>query len=342
MIVLAGDIGGTKTLLQVYDVVQGWEINTQSFESSRYATFDALLSTFLNSLNGHVRNSIESVCIAVAGPVYDDVKGQTAQVTNLSWNLNSIDLSKFFNGAPVYLVNDFVAVCHGVDLLAEKDVFVLQQGKSSPNAHQAVIGAGTGLGMGQIVSYESKHHILPAEGGHADFAPGSLIQAQLLNYLLQKGERVSIESVCSGKGLFNIYCFIRDLEPEKESLELREEIKNSDPAAAITRFAKEHQDILAEKSLRLFVEVYGAVAGNFALTTLPFGGLYIAGGIAPKIIDWMRQGVFIQVFNNKSKMAGLLANIPVKLVLNAHVGLLGALFIGGNVKAFSALADKKH
>ncbi|MCF6236530.1 MAG: glucokinase [Gammaproteobacteria bacterium] len=328
MIVLAGDIGGTKTLLQIYDAAQGQEINTQNFESSCYATFDVLLATFLKSLDCGVRESIKSVCFAVAGPVYDGVKGQVAQVTNLPWNLNSIDLSQFFNGASVCLVNDFVAVCHGVALLEEKDIFVLQPGKSLPGAHQAVIGAGTGLGMGQIVSYENRDCILPAEGGHADFAPGSLIQSELLNYLLHKGGRVSIESVCSGRGLLNIYCFIRDLEPEKESAELREKIKNSDPAAAITYFAKEYQDILAEKSLKLFVEVYGAVAGNFALTILPLGGLYIAGGIAPKIIDWMRQDIFMQAFNNKNKMTGLLENIPVRLVLNTHVGLLGAVFVG--------------
>ena len=328
MIVLAGDIGGTKTLLQVYDVTQGQEIYTQNFESSRYATFDALLETFLESLDGGVRESVKSVCFAVAGPVYDGVKGQTAQVTNLPWNLNSIDLSSLFNGVPVCLVNDFVAICHGVALLIEKDLFVLQPGKPRPDAHQAVIGAGTGLGMGQIVSYENRHCILPAEGGHADFAPGSLIQAELLNYLLHKGGRVSIESVCSGGGLFNIYCFIRDREPEKESSELREKITNSDPAAAITHFAKKYQDILAKKSLKLFVEVYGAVAGNFALTTLPFGGLYIAGGIAPKIINGIHQDIFIQAFNNKNKMTGLLENIPVRLVLNTHVGLRGAVFIG--------------
>ncbi len=329
MTVLAGDIGGTKTLLQVYDAAQGQAIYTQNFESSRYATFDVLLATFLESLEDGVRESVKSVCFAVAGPVYDGVNGQTAQVTNLPWNLNSIDLSRFFNGVPVCLVNDFVAICHGVALLMEKDLLILQPGKPGPDAHQAVIGAGTGLGMGQIVSYENRHCILPAEGGHADFAPGSLIQVELLNYLLHKSGRVSIESVCSGKGLFNIYCFIRDLEPEKESTELREKIKNSDdPAAAITHFAKEYQDILAEKSLKLFVEVYGAVAGNFALTTLPFGGLYIAGGIAPKIIDGIRQNIFIQAFNDKNKMTGLLENIPVRLVLNTHAGLRGAVFIG--------------
>ncbi len=327
MVVLAGDIGGTKTLLQVYDSAQGQEINTLSFESSRYATFDALLATFLESLSGSVRESIGSVCIAVAGPVYDGVDGQTARVTNLLWNLDSIALSQIFNGAPVRLINDFVAVCHGIGCLAEKDLFVLQQGKAVVHGHQAVIGAGTGLGMGQIVSHENRYQILPAEGGHADFAPGSLLQVELLNYLLQKGERVSIESVCSGRGLFNIYSFIRDLEPDKESADLREKMKSNNPAAMITCFAKKHRDILAEKSLKLFVEVYGAVAGNYALTTLPYGGLYIAGGIAPKIIEWMRQNIFMQAFNNKNKMTGLLENIPVKLILNSHVGLLGAVFV---------------
>ncbi len=332
MLVLAGDIGGTKTLLQVVDVYQGQNnvLAERSFESARYATFDEVLALFLELLNTNTRQSIQSVCIAVAGPVYESVKGQTAQVTNLPWILKSIELSSVFNNVPVSLVNDFVAVCHGIKSLKENDIRVLQEGKPhSLKAHQVVLGAGTGLGMGQIVSYGDEYCILPSEGGHADFAPGSLIQVELLNYLLKNGEKVSIESVCSGVGLFNIYCFIRDLEPEKESLELSEMIKNSDPAAAITFFAKEHKDILAEKSLKLFVEIYGAIAGNFAITTLPFGGVYLAGGIAPKIADWICSGEFIQAFNNKNKMASLLVNIPVRLILNSHVGLSGAVYVAG-------------
>ncbi len=333
MIVLAGDVGGTKTLLQLYDTDKNREIGSSCFESHRYTDFEPLLQDFFASLGENARRLVESVCIAVAGPVQKVRKGRAAKVTNLPWSLNSIELSAFFKGAPVYLLNDFVAVCYGIDELSAKDFLVLQQGESSHNAnHKAVIGAGTGLGMAQI-DWCGKHEVIfPAEGGHADFAPGSEYQAELLMYLWQKEGRVTLETVCSGRGLLNIYDFVCKVEPEKENPALRGEIENGGPAV-ITYFANRYHDVLAEKSLTLFVEIYGAIAGNFALTTLPFGGVYIAGGIAPKIVDWISRDTFIQAFNNKNKMSSLLAKIPVKLILNDKVGLLGS-------KKFSVLPDK--
>ena len=236
------------------------------------------------------------------------------------------------------MINDFAAVGYGILGLNEKDLLTLQTGKLDRNAPMAVIGAGTGLGQGFLVPEGDSYRVFGSEGGHTDFAPRSPLEFQLLKYLLDKHniDRVSVERVVSGQGIVSIYQFLRDSKHfGNETPEIAEIVraweqqvghkeKKVDAAAAIAKAALEKSDRLSEETMEMFVEAYGAEAGNLALKLLPYGGLYIAGGIAAKILPLMQERDFMEAFINKGRMRGLLERIPVHIVLNPQVGLVGA------------------
>jgi glucokinase len=323
--VLGGDVGGTKTLLMVAKCsATGCEpLVERGYPSGAYPSLEPIVAEFLQEALP-AAGPVERACFAVAGPVHETGSGQHARITNLPWVLDSARLGARLGIPHVRLINDFQGVGYGIDALGPDDLVVLQTGHERTHAPRALIGAGTGLGEGFLVWHADHYEVYPSEGGHVDFAPGDALQIELLRSLLGELGRVSCERVLSGPGLVRIYAFLRERGEARESPDLHQAMAEGDPAAAISRHALEHRDPLASLALELFVRIYGAQAGNLALTTLARGGVYLAGGIAPKIIDRLLTGDFLQAFNAKGRMAPLTAEMPVRVIRNPRVGLLGA------------------
>ncbi len=322
MRVLTGDIGGTKTFLQVADIYpnQYKVIYEREYRSADYAEFTPLLKEFLHEAAGKADLILGSACIGVAGPVSDNC----AQVTNLEWRLDAAQLSKDTGIATVKLINDFQAIGYGLDGMSGQELHTLQEGKPLHHGPRVVIGAGTGLGEGVIYWHEDGYRILPSEGGHTNFAPADDLQVEFLQYLRRHEATVCYDIVLSGRGLHNMYKFLRDTGKAEESPALRDAIPVGDPAEVISRAALAGNDALAVQALDLFCAIYGAQAGNLALTTVASGGVYVAGGIAPKIIDKLADGGFMRAFHAKGKMSELMTTLPVYVVLNPKVGVIGA------------------
>ncbi|MDX1572875.1 MAG: glucokinase [Methylophaga sp.] len=312
---LAADIGGTKTLLQISSA-GGDVLFNQRFVSSEFSSFDDLLAGFLNSLPADYL-PIDSACLAVAGPV----AGRTAKVTNLPWHIDADTLCRKLPVQKMQLVNDFAAVGEGIACLNADDLIVLQAGKPDLSAPRAVIGAGTGLGQAFMTPVSAGWQVWATEGGHSDFAPTDALQQQLLDFLLQQYVHVSYERLVSGMGLVNIYQFLCDLQQTVPPLDI-----TSDLPAQISERAR-HDDPLARQTMQLFVDIYGAQAGNLALTVMPRGGLYLAGGIAGKNQPLFTDGRFMQAFLAKGRMQTLLEDIPVYLVGCKETGLCGAALL---------------
>jgi glucokinase len=344
-LLLAGDIGGTKTILrlvksEIVEVVpKQTPLYEQTYSSQAFTDLVPMVRQFFQSAKDELGEiftlkNIEKACFGIAGPVVNN----TSELTNLSWLLSGERLATELEIDQVLLINDFAAVGYGVLGLAPEDLYCLQDVPKDPQGAIAVLGAGTGLGEGYIIPQSSgKYRVFPSEGSHADFAPRSHLEFQLINYLKDRYhvERVSTERVVSGIGIASIYEFLRDQDPAQESAKLSEiyqiwqqEIGNSektvDLSAEVSQAALAGNDYLAGQALKLFVEAYGAEAGNLALKLLPYGGLYVAGGIAPKILPLLQNGNFMKAFNDKGRMRTLMEKFPIYIVLNAKVGLIGA------------------
>lgn len=325
MKVLAGDLGGTKTLLMI-GTCQGTRVTSvyeQRYDSADFDNLLPMVQAFLRAAGDHAR-SVERACIAVAGPVTETPDGQSASITNLPWRFDSGSLAAQLGIARVRLINDFQGVGYGIEALGEEDIVTLQMGAPRACGPRVVLGAGTGLGAGVLVWAHDFYEVLPSEGGHADFAPTDVEQTELLRALLAEFDHVSCERLICGRGLVRIYEFLRARNAAPESDALHAAMAQGDAAAAISAAALAKTDRLAQAALDLFVRLYGAQAGNLALTVLATGGVYIAGGIAAKILDKLRDGAFMKAFLAKGRMAALLADMPVRVVINARVGLLGA------------------
>ncbi len=329
-LLLAGDIGGTKTILRLVQSLSG--LNTvyeERYPSSEFPDLVPIVQQFLATAKA---STPQKACFAIAGPVVNN----TAKLTNLTWFLDAKRLEQELGIASISLINDFAAVGYGVLGLDASDLYTLQPGKPQPAAPIAVIGAGTGLGQGFLIQ-QGSYQVFGSEGGHADFAPRSELEFLLLKYLLDKHniQRISVERVVSGQGIVAIYQFLRDRQIASESPDVAQVVKmweqqtgrrekTVDPAATISCAALEKRDRLSEQTMQLFIEAYGAEAGNLALKLLPYGGLYVAGGIAAKNLSLLQEGGFLRAFTTKGRMSGLLENIPVHIVLNSKVGLIGA------------------
>jgi glucokinase len=320
--VLSVDIGGTKTLLQLSSS-ENEVVLELSFASNDYDSFDDVLSEFLS--HDAIKNlSIERACFAVAGPVL----GRDAAVTNLPWKLNADVLAEKFKIPYVAMCNDFEAVGYGISCLNDDDIVVLQEGDAVAGAPRAVIGAGTGLGQALLIPDEKgAWQVFATEGGHVNFAPTSKLQILLLEHMIGRFGQVSYERLVSGVGLVSIYEFLRAYRQRDEDPLLRQAMIDSDPSAAISNYAQRHPNSLASEAVELFITIYGSQAGNLALSVLPRDGLYIAGGIAAKNLARFQTGTFINAFNAKGKMADLAKTIPVRLILQPKVGLLGARYL---------------
>ncbi|MBD1834394.1 glucokinase [Cyanobacteria bacterium FACHB-472] len=351
-LLLAGDIGGTKTILRLVNEADAegslHTLYEAIYPSRNYPDLVPIVQQFLKaateripSVSPPLRQEIQEgvlvpqkACFAIAGPVVNN----TSTLTNLTWSLDAKRLEQQLGIKSIILINDFAAVGYGVLGLAESDLYTLQTGKHQPEAPIAVIGAGTGLGQGFLIrTAASLYQVFPSEGGHADFAPRSELEFGLLKYLLDKHniQRISVERVVSGQGIVAIYQFLRDRQIATEMPEIGQTVrtweqeagrseKTVDPAAVIAKAALEKSDRLSEQTLQLFVEAYGAEAGNLAIKLLPYGGLYVAGGIAAKILPLIKEGSFLHAFTHKGRVSPLLERVPVHIVLNPQVGLIGA------------------
>jgi len=315
---LAGDIGGTKTLLQISaaDGVRG-PLLQKFYLNAGYAGLAEMLDEFLREAG---MPGIAAACFALACPV----SGRRVKLTNLPWEVDADALAARFAIGRVSLINDFEAVGLGVAALQPADLLVLQAGEPQVQGVRLVIGAGTGLGVAWLSWQKGDYAVHPSEGGHMDFAPVDAIQYELLQYLQQRHGHVSYERIVSGPGLAAIFEFLRDTDRGTPSAQLIAAIKEGDAAAAITQFAQQGDEPSARMALDLFLRIYGAFVGNVALAALPRGGIYVAGGIAAKISATMRQGIFLQSFLDKGRFAGLLETLPLHIVINPQVGLLGA------------------
>jgi len=332
---LCADIGGTKTWLQIARrpaSAGGPEVVFQRrYVSGRYADFDTLLAEFLDAAAQAGVAAPTVACIGVAGPVDTVGAGhQCARVTNLPWRLDSHALAQRFGLSRCRLINDFQAAGYGLDALGADDRLVLQEGRPVAHGPRVVIGAGTGLGQALLVWTRvgqggGYYEVLPSEGGHGDFAPAGPLQRELLGFVAARQPRVCVEDVLSGRGLVNVYRFLADKWPRRASAALAAVLDTDDAPAAISGAALAPEpDALASDALDLFVAIYGTQAGNLALTCLASGGVYIAGGIAPRIPSRLQAGGFMAAFRDKGPMSALMAGIPVTVVLDAQLGLKGA------------------
>lgn len=349
-IILAGDIGGTKTILRLVQVEAPLPpkqipalttLSEQTYPSQDFPDLSPMIEQFL--VQDSTR-SIQAACFGIAGPVIDD----TSVLTNLSWSLNARRLEQEFGIAQVALINDFAAIGYGILGLEKEDLETLQSVPANPHTPIAVIGAGTGLGEGFLMPSSRGYQVFPSEGGHADFAPRTQLEFQLLHFLRNdmKLERVSVERVVSGKGIVSIYRFLKSLGEHPESPEIAQvfqaweqrtaQTENLvDPAAAIAQAALHQSDLLCQHTLSLFIGAYGAEAGNLALKLLPYGGLYVAGGVAAKILPLLKQGDFLKSLHSKGRVSSLLQKVPVHVVLNPKVGLLGSAIYAAQLSADS-------
>lgn len=331
-LVLAGDIGGTKTLLQLVEVSgeKQHTLHERRFDSAAYGDFNAIVGEFLAA----AVQPVAAACFGVAGPIY----GESAKITNLPWTINAGAVGAEFGIAWVQLINDFSAVGHGIEVLHLDDLVTLQAGEEAQHGTRAVLGAGTGLGEGILLWQGDHYQALPSEGGHVDFAPTDDDQIGLLQYLQPQFGHVSYERILSGSGLVKILEYVTEASLAKATPALQTAMLENDPAAAISEYGLDERDPAALKALDMFVAIYGAQAGNLALTLLASGGVYVAGGIAPKIIAKLKHGGFMRAFNDKGRFAALTQRIPVHVVMNQKVGLMGAalvakrLAVGNQVK----------
>jgi glucokinase len=318
--IIAGDIGGTHTRMGTFSGGLGspkldrW----QEFKSKDYDSMEKIVEEFLKG--GDAGLKPEGFCFGVAGPVVDG----TARPTNLSWNLVAAKMTETL-GAPVSLINDLEANAYGVATLGPEDLVTLQEGAAKEHGNTAVIAAGTGLGEAGLFWDGSCYRPFASEGGHCTYSPDTAEQVDLLNFLRQKfPDHVSWERVLSGPGLYNVYQFFRDTGRAAEEPWLAEAIDGGDRAAVIADAAEHGKSELCEKTLNLFVSLYGSEAANLALKMLSVAGVYIGGGIAPRILGKLKEGPFLEAFLAKGRMRIILERMPIHVIMNDKTALQGA------------------
>jgi glucokinase len=315
--ILAGDIGGTKTNLGLFDASEGFLrlLRQQSFPSKEHTGLEAIVSQFMEG----EKAPVTAACFGVAGPV---LNGQSV-TPNLAWIVDADSLAGMLNLKSVTLLNDLEAMGCGISELKPEEMFALNQG-IPVEGNAALIAAGTGLGVASLFWNGREHVPSASEGGHVDFAPRNPLEIELLRHMQTKHSRVSVERVLSGPGLFNIYDFLRASGHAKEDYQIAESFHTQDPSSVISKAALAHECKMCVKALDMFVAIYGATAGNIALTLKAIGGVYIGGGIAPKILEKLKDGTFIGAFMDKGRLSPLVATIPVRVILNDKTPLLGA------------------
>lgn len=318
--ILAGDVGGTKVHLALYGFEHGKliHIRDERFPAHEFSGLQEIVLRFLAESNNP---EITAACFGVPGPV----RGGRLRLTNLPWILDTHELSAGLNITHLFLINDLEANGYGIPELTPDQIFTLNEGDPAAVGNRALVSAGTGLGEGVLVWNGKTHLPMASEGGHCDFAARNDLEVELLRYLMQKmSGRVSFERVISGPGLTNIYSFLRDAKAMEEPSWLRERMEAEDPNAVIGEVGEEGSSELCSKTLEMFVSAYGAESGNMVLKVLATGGMYLGGGIAPKIVKTMRGGAFMQAFIDKGRLSDLLTQTPVHIILESRAALIGA------------------
>jgi len=316
--ILAGDVGGTKVDLGLYDFINGKlkQSRDKVFKAKEYAGLEAIVREFLGE------DKVTAACFGVPGPVRDG----RLRLTNLPWTLDSRELAKNLDIDHVFLINDLEANGYGVAELAPEQIYTLSEGDASQTGNRALIAAGTGLGEGLLIWNGRTHIPYPSEGGHGDYAPRNEDEIDLLRFLKEKyNGRVSFERVVAGMGLTSIYEFLREVRGMEEPVWLSEKFAAAgDPNSVITEMGLSAKSEICEKALDMFVSAYGAEAGNLALKVLSVGGLYVGGGIAPRIIEKLKDGTFMKAFTDKGRLSQLLINMPVRIILESRAAQMGA------------------
>jgi len=318
MLVLAGDVGGTSTRLAYFEAdAQGLVVLAEArYLSREHSSLVEIVRRFAMQY-GQVA---ERACFGIAGPILEG----RVRTPNLPWNIESSELAEALGLSQVRLINDLEANTYGIAALEEKDLLTLNPGTTDPAGTIAVVSAGTGLGESLAYWDGNAHRPLPSEAGHADFAARNALEAELLLYLQSKHGRVSYERVLSGPGLLDIYRFLRDKRYFQEDEAIITAMNAGDAPAVITRAALDGSCPMCGKALDIFVAVYGAEAGNAALRFLATGGVYLGGGIAPKISERLLGAPFMVAFTAKGRLSSLVQSIPVHVILNERTALLGA------------------
>jgi len=320
-LVLAGDVGGTKTNLALFSV-HGEKLHSEtqrSFPSKRYSGLVPVLKEFLST----AEYKIDGACFGIAGPVVEGI----VKTPNLAWIVDSAELHRALKLESVALLNDLEATAYGIFTLEQDEFCTLNEGTVFHSGNKALIAAGTGLG--QSILYDDGCHFRPlaSEAGHADFAPRNDLEIDLLRYLIERFQHVSYERVLSGPGLMNIYRFLKESRAVEEPKWLAERFASGeDPAAVVSKAALANEAEICVKALDMFVSVYGAESGNLALRAKSVRGLYVGGGIAPKILPKLKDGTFMRAFGDKGRYTDLLAATPVQVILNDKAGLRGAAY----------------
>jgi glucokinase len=314
--ILAGDVGGTKTYLGLFEPADRRPVPlaTRSYATGAFDSFTAMLDAFERDLGRPLR--IEAAAVGVAGPVI----GSRAHLTNIDWHVAAAEIVSRCGTQRVALVNDLEAMANSVEVLADEETAVLQEGSPRPDGNAAVIAAGTGLGEAYLHRVNGRLRPLPSEGGHADFAPRTDREIEFMRMLREQYGRAEVEQVLSGQGLLNLHRFCH----RGGQCELLDGVSAADAPARVSQAGMGGRCQGCAEALHMFVSAYGAEAGNLALRGVTTSGLYVGGGIAPKILPVLRSGLFMDAFLDKAPMTDLIAKVPVKVILNPEAGLLGA------------------
>jgi len=320
-LLLAGDVGGTKTNLAIFAMDEESD-HLQLLRNKRYvsAEFDSLNAIAQRFLGKGEEGKIHAACFGVPGPV----RNNRSQPTNLKWEIDAGTLRADLDIASVHLLNDLAANAYGITELAEEDFETIQIGLKTASGNRCVVSPGTGLGEAGLFWDGKKHRVWACEGGHADFAPRSEIEVELLSYLQARFGHVSNERIISGQGLANIYAFLRDTGKFPQSPEVAEEMKTEAAPKVIGKYAEEGTDMMCMQAVEIFVHCLAMEAGNFALRAMATGGVYLGGGIPAKLRWKVRSQAFREAFNAKGRLEPLMENMPVKVILNDQAALLGA------------------
>jgi glucokinase len=323
-LVLAGDLGGTNFRVGVFreqseDADSEMErIHFRKFRSEEHHSLEEMVQLFLSGIT--LDSPIQAACFGVPGP---NVAG-IVTLSNLGWKVDTHTLPQILGIQRVAVLNDLEATAYGLSALRKTDLATLQSGSGSDAGNQCVIAPGTGLGEAGLFWDGKRHHPWACEGGHADFAPTDDLQRELLDFLRRDYGRVSFERVVSGMGIANIYRFLRKTNKGSENPVVAQEMVEQDPAAVIDRHAADGSCPLCRTTMDLFIQALGAEASNMALKTMATGGIYLAGGIPPKILPLLRRPIFLENFLNKGRLRSVLETMPLHVVLNDETALLGS------------------
>jgi len=325
MNVLAGDVGGTNARLAHVEVVH----NRATIRAQRTYPTRAYpgLAPIVLKFCGEIGARPEHACIGVPCPATED----ECLAPNLPWKVDPAAFAAEIGIASSTLINDFTAIGHGIEFLRDDDLETLQAGEPKEHAPIALIGAGTGLGVGFLTWNNDRYDVHGSEGGHLGFAARGERQAGLALALERQYGRVSRERVLSGPGIEATYRYLASTDGASENLAIRDEMERDDPAAVIFRHALGGTDALCEQTLDLFVDGLGAAAGDIALEVLALGGVYVGGGIAPRIVSYLRQGAFLRAFRDKGRLSAYIARVPLHVIINPHVALLGAAAVASRL-----------